>query len=195
MLGSRSRDSSRSSLRGFACLHNLVQPRSERNAALEDDRSTRFAHLYCDVRHSVPGAKWCLPYETAILFKFARVAELADALASGASARKGVGVQVPPRARGVICGTEEISSRNSKRIRKAPEKSGAFSFSWLFWPAGCRTVTYSRPVMLLEPPPALIPGATNCLVPACKRLFGCEAFHSYLGGPAPTSSSCDGPHC
>ena len=31
--------------------------------------------------------------------KFARVAELADALASGASARKGVGVQVPPRAR------------------------------------------------------------------------------------------------
>ena len=29
----------------------------------------------------------------------ARVAELADALASGASARKGVGVQVPPRAR------------------------------------------------------------------------------------------------
>lgn len=33
------------------------------------------------------------------LSKFARVAELADALASGASARKGVGVQVPPRAR------------------------------------------------------------------------------------------------
>ncbi len=29
----------------------------------------------------------------------ARVAELADALASGASARKGVGVQAPPRAR------------------------------------------------------------------------------------------------
>ena len=29
----------------------------------------------------------------------ARVAELVDALASGASARKGVGVQVPPRAR------------------------------------------------------------------------------------------------
>ena len=28
----------------------------------------------------------------------ARVAELVDALASGASARKGVGVQVPPRA-------------------------------------------------------------------------------------------------
>jgi len=33
--------------------------------------------------------------------KLARVAELADALASGASARKGVGVQVPPRARNV----------------------------------------------------------------------------------------------
>ena len=31
--------------------------------------------------------------------RLARVAELADALASGASARKGVGVQVPPRAR------------------------------------------------------------------------------------------------
>jgi len=50
----------------------------------------------------VAGLKWrgttvvlCLGWwETTI----ARVAELADALASGASARKGVGVQVPPRA-------------------------------------------------------------------------------------------------
>ena len=40
---------------------------------------------------------------SASLSKFARVADLADALASGASVRKDVGVQVPPRAQWVDC--------------------------------------------------------------------------------------------
>ena len=40
-----------------------------------------------------PSGGWAV--ESASISKFARVAELADALASGASARKGVGVQVP----------------------------------------------------------------------------------------------------
>lgn len=35
--------------------------------------------------------------------RLAQVAELADALASGASARKGVGVQVPSCAQGDVC--------------------------------------------------------------------------------------------
>jgi len=50
-------------------------------------------------RDHLPSPNSPAPPLRANLSKFARVAELADALASGASARKGVGVQVPPRAR------------------------------------------------------------------------------------------------
>ncbi|KGA04609.1 MAG: hypothetical protein GM43_3635 [actinobacterium acMicro-4] len=44
---------------------------------------------------------------------------MADALASGASARKGVGVQVPPRARFLAATSEGLHGLvNAKRIGK-----------------------------------------------------------------------------
>ena len=48
----------------------------------------------------------------------ARVAELADALASGASARKGVGVQVPPRAPHQVRSRRRISVSTTKIARQ-----------------------------------------------------------------------------
>ena len=58
--------------------------------------------------------------------RFARVAELADALASGASARKGVGVQVPPRARGEV---KEISFTGLANREKRSEIFGFLAVS------------------------------------------------------------------
>ena len=66
-------------------------------ACLDNDR---IAHPQVTARLN-PGrtaSNGARPPESANLPKFARVAELADALASGASVRKDVGVQVPSRA-------------------------------------------------------------------------------------------------
>src|SRR5699024_6284844 len=46
----------------------------------------------------------------------ARVAELADALASGASVRKNVGVQVPPRAQSAVLELQAPEVTNSKGV-------------------------------------------------------------------------------
>ena len=58
----------------------------------------------CALPSAPPGGptNGILTPNSASLSKFARVAELADALASGASVRKDVGVQVPPRAQRVF---------------------------------------------------------------------------------------------
>ena len=69
--------------------------------------------------------------ESANLSKFARVAELADALASGASVRKDVGVQVPPRAQG----TKWVDCQQPSRTGRPPSNRGppvvsAGIFTW-----------------------------------------------------------------
>ena len=82
----------------------------------------------------------------------ARVAELADALASGASARKGVGVQVPPRAResarpigAVPLFLRHMSDRRLLRTLRSrdpiPRVSQSF-FEWeIEWGSGSRPCT------------------------------------------------------
>ena len=63
---------------------------------------------------------WAL--RNARISKFARVAELVDALASGASIRKDVGVQVPPRAQYVSARWMKICAN-----RKGPRETGGLS--------------------------------------------------------------------
>ena len=94
---------------------------------------------------------------------FARVAELVDALASGASGRKVVGVQVPPRAqrtnhpqrmKSPSPGPAEGRVRGffvSARWRFVPARGAGAGFAWSFKPErGCRFVDGSINALPLE---------------------------------------------
>ena len=78
--------------------------------------------------------------------KFARVAELADALASGASIRKDVGVQVPPRAQYASARWMKICAN-----RKGPRETGGLSsFSVANEAADSVPLTPDSPVLVLN---------------------------------------------